>query len=75
MNTHDKHVTYQSYLKVEELLACALYGGAPDYWVRPGPQLGPELNNQRVELLNEALTFHRGHLSDPLESLRCLGHK
>ena len=54
-------------------LACALYGGAPDYWVRPGPQHGPELNNQRVELLNEALTFHRGHLSDPLESLRCLG--
>lgn len=54
-------------------VACALYGGSSDYWVRPGPQVPSEMNQQRVDLVNEALRVHRGHLSDPLEALRCLG--
>jgi len=54
-------------------VACALYGGAPDYWVRPGPQVPTEMNKQRVAIVSEALRLHRGHLSDPLEALRCLG--
>ena len=54
-------------------VACALYGGSSDYWVRPGPQVPSEMNQQRVQLVNEALRTHRGHLSDPLEALRCLG--
>ena len=54
-------------------VACALYGGSPDYWVRPGPQVPTEMNQQRMEIVNQALRTHRGHLSDPLEALRCLG--
>jgi len=54
-------------------VACALYGGSPDYWVRPGPQVPAEMNQQRMEIVNAALRTHRGHLSDPLEALRCLG--
>ncbi len=54
-------------------LACALYGGSPDYWVRPGSTTPPELSQKRVELVSRALTLHRGHLSDPLDSLACLG--
>lgn len=54
-------------------VACALYGGSPEYWVRPGPQVPSEMNAQRVEIVSQALRQHRGHLSDPLEALRCLG--
>ncbi|MCR9269482.1 MAG: nicotinate-nucleotide--dimethylbenzimidazole phosphoribosyltransferase [Hyphomonadaceae bacterium] len=54
-------------------LACALYGGSPEYWVRPGPQVPKEMNQQRVSIVSQALTTHRGHLTDPLEALRCLG--
>ncbi|MDG1826882.1 MAG: nicotinate-nucleotide--dimethylbenzimidazole phosphoribosyltransferase [Henriciella sp.] len=54
-------------------VACALYGGAAEYWCRPGPQVPRETTDQRVRMVNEALKTHRGHLSDPLEALRCLG--
>ena len=54
-------------------VACALYGGSPEYWVRPGPQVPTEMNQQRVDIVTTALRRHRGHLSDPLEALRCLG--
>ena len=54
-------------------VACALYGGSPEYWVRPGPQVPTDMNQQRVRIVTEALRTHRGQLSDPLEALRCLG--
>ncbi len=54
-------------------VACALYGGSPDYWVRPSAQTPASLSEKRAELVSRALRMHRGHLSDPLESLRCLG--
>ena len=54
-------------------VACALYGGSPDYWVRPSAQTPPGLSARRIELVSAALRLHRGHLSDPLEALRCLG--
>ena len=54
-------------------VACALYGGSPEYWVRPGPQVPSEMNDQRMKMVSEALETHRGHLTDPLEALRCLG--
>ncbi len=54
-------------------VACALYGGSPDYWVRPSNQATAELSRRRVDLVSRALTLHRGHLSDPLEALRYLG--
>jgi nicotinate-nucleotide--dimethylbenzimidazole phosphoribosyltransferase len=58
---------------VAAAVACALYGGSPEYWVRPSAQTPPGLSKKRVELVSVALKVHRGHLSDPLESLRCLG--
>ncbi len=54
-------------------VACALYGGSPEYWVRPGPQVPQAMNDQRVKMVSDALKTHRGHLTDPLEALRCLG--
>ncbi len=54
-------------------VACALYGGSPDYWVRPSAQTPASLSEKRSTLVSEALRLHRGHLSDPLEALRCLG--
>jgi nicotinate-nucleotide--dimethylbenzimidazole phosphoribosyltransferase len=54
-------------------LACALYGGSPDYWVRPSGQTIGTIADRRGELVSRALTLHRGHLSDPLDSLACLG--
>ncbi|KCZ56052.1 nicotinate-nucleotide--dimethylbenzimidazole phosphoribosyltransferase [Hyphomonas chukchiensis] len=54
-------------------VACALYGGSPDYWVRPSNHTPPAISKRRSELVSRALTLHRGHLSDPLEALRCLG--
>ncbi|MCA8903003.1 MAG: nicotinate-nucleotide--dimethylbenzimidazole phosphoribosyltransferase [Hyphomonas sp.] len=54
-------------------VACALYGGSPDYWVRPSSQATQALARKRIDLVARALTLHRGHLSDPLEALRCLG--
>lgn len=54
-------------------VACALYGGSPDYWVRPGGHETSQLTKRRTELVSEALKLHRGHQSDPLEALRCLG--
>ncbi len=54
-------------------LACALYGGAPEYWVRPSLHTPPAIALKRTEVVGEALRLHRGHLSDPLEALRCLG--
>lgn len=54
-------------------VACSLYGGQADYWVRPGPGTPTEMSKARVELVNEALIRHRGKLDDPLDKLRILG--
>ena len=54
-------------------VACALYGGQADYWVRPGPGTPGGMSQVRVELVNTALALHRGKLSDPLHILRILG--
>lgn len=58
---------------VAAAVACALYGGSPEYWVRPSAHTPPSLSKKRVELVSAALKVHRGHMSDPLEALRCLG--
>lgn len=54
-------------------VACALYGGTADYWVRPGPLTPKDTSAARTEIVNAALARHRGHLDDPLEALRCVG--
>lgn len=54
-------------------LACALYGGSADYWVRPGAGTPSDMTHKRAELVNQALSRHRGHIEDPLEALARLG--
>lgn len=54
-------------------VACAMYGGSADYWVRPGPGTPEGLTGKRAELVNEALKLHRRHVSDPLDALARLG--
>ena len=54
-------------------VACALYGGTADYWVRPGPGTPSEVSANRITLVDDALAHHQGHLEDPLEVLCCLG--
>lgn len=54
-------------------VACALYGGSPDYWVRPGPGTPSSMTRKRAELVSEALSLNRGHIEDPLEALARLG--
>lgn len=58
---------------VAAAVACALYGGAPDYWVRPTADVDLESTRSRIEIVRDALNFHRRHIDDPLEALRCLG--
>lgn len=54
-------------------VACALYGGTADYWVRPGPGTPQGLTRTRAQVVDEALKLHRRHLTDPLEMLARLG--
>jgi len=54
-------------------VACALYGGTSDYWVRPGPGTPEGMTQTRAKLVDEALKLHRGHVTDPLEALARLG--
>ncbi len=54
-------------------VACALFGGAPEYWVRPGPGTPGEMTTMRAELVAKALALHRSEINDPLAALACLG--
>ncbi len=54
-------------------VACALYGGSAEYWVRPSPDVPETITQKRIELVNAALKHHRGHIGDPLEALARLG--
>lgn len=54
-------------------VACALYGGSADYWVRPGAGTPSDMTRKRAALVNDALALNRGHIEDPLEALARLG--
>lgn len=54
-------------------VAYALYGGTAEYWVRPGPGTPAEMTQSRADLVEAAVARHRGHISDPLQALACLG--
>ncbi len=54
-------------------IACALYGGTVDYWVRPGPGTPSDVSANRIKLVEEALELHQGKLEGPLDILCCLG--
>ncbi len=51
----------------------ALYGGAPEDWVGAGTGASGEILARKVETVREAIAFHGGALSDPLEVLRRVG--
>lgn len=54
-------------------VACALYGGDPGFWVRPGPGTSPDVARARAELVATALQRHRKETEDPLCALAALG--
>ena len=54
-------------------VAYALYGGSAEYWVRPGPGTPAEMTRARADLVEAAVVRNRGHFSDPLDALACLG--
>lgn len=54
-------------------VACALYGGDPSFWVRPGPGTPPDIARRRADLVTRALQHHRGVSDDPLLALAALG--
>ncbi|MAP94696.1 MAG: nicotinate-nucleotide--dimethylbenzimidazole phosphoribosyltransferase [Ponticaulis sp.] len=54
-------------------VACALYGGDAQYWVRAGQGVPEEVNLARAGVLYRAVQLHRGHMSDPLVALQRLG--
>ena len=54
-------------------VACALYGGDAQYWVRAGQGVSEEINQARAGVLYKAVELHRGHMSNPLEALQRLG--
>ncbi len=51
----------------------ALYGGEAEDWVGPGTGSHGELLERKIAVVKQAVDFHKGHLSDPLEILRRLG--
>ncbi|MEO9969577.1 MAG: nicotinate-nucleotide--dimethylbenzimidazole phosphoribosyltransferase [Hyphomonadaceae bacterium] len=54
-------------------VACALFGGTAEYWVRPGPGTPSEMTAMRAEIVNKALALHRAEIGNPLAALACLG--
>jgi nicotinate-nucleotide--dimethylbenzimidazole phosphoribosyltransferase len=54
-------------------LACALLDADPVRLAGPGTGLDAAGVSRKVDVIRRALTFHRPHLSSPLESLRRLG--
>jgi nicotinate-nucleotide--dimethylbenzimidazole phosphoribosyltransferase len=51
----------------------ALYGGTAEDWVGPGTGSEGEMLERKIDAVKKAVTFHRDHLSDPLEVMRRLG--
>ena len=50
-----------------------LYGGTAEDWVGPGTGVDEAGLARKADAVRRAVTFHHGHLSDPLELLRRLG--
>ncbi len=51
----------------------ALFGGGGAAWVGPGTGVDEAGLSRKIEAVEAALAFHRGHLSDPLEVLARVG--
>jgi len=50
-----------------------LYGGSAADWVGPGTGAEGDMLERKIAVVEEAVAFHKDHLSDPLELLRRLG--
>ncbi|MBO0661763.1 nicotinate-nucleotide--dimethylbenzimidazole phosphoribosyltransferase [Jiella sp. MQZ9-1] len=51
----------------------ALFGGSGQDWAGAGTGLDSGGQSRKAEVIDQAIAFHNGHLSDPLEVLRRLG--
>ncbi|WP_188408887.1 nicotinate-nucleotide--dimethylbenzimidazole phosphoribosyltransferase [Agaricicola taiwanensis] len=58
---------------VAAAICLALYGGAAEDWLCAAPGDDAASLGRKASLVREAVAFHAGHLSDPLEVLRRLG--
>jgi nicotinate-nucleotide--dimethylbenzimidazole phosphoribosyltransferase len=58
---------------VAAALLAAVFGGSGADWVGPGSGADAAMMARKAEIVDRALTLHRGHLSNPLETLRRLG--
>jgi nicotinate-nucleotide--dimethylbenzimidazole phosphoribosyltransferase len=51
----------------------ALYGGAAADWVGRGTGVDEHCLMRKIAAVEAAVAYHKGHLADPLEVMRCLG--
>jgi nicotinate-nucleotide--dimethylbenzimidazole phosphoribosyltransferase len=54
-------------------LCAALFGGEPAEWVGPGTGVGDEGLTRKARAVADGLAANREALTDPFETLRCLG--
>lgn len=54
-------------------LACHLYGGSPEYWLRVGTGSSVSFALERAGFVSKALAKHQSHITDPLSALCCIG--
>lgn len=54
-------------------LAAALFGGSGRDWVGPGTGVNGTALDNKIEVVDRALSFHGTAISDPLQALCCLG--
>jgi nicotinate-nucleotide--dimethylbenzimidazole phosphoribosyltransferase len=54
-------------------LCLGLFGGDAASWVGPGTGLEGERLAHKIEIVNAAVKLHRTAMTDPLETLRCVG--
>ncbi len=58
---------------VAAAIYAALYGGKASQWVGRGTGVDDEGLKRKIDAVEAALAFHKGHLKDPLEVMRRLG--
>jgi nicotinate-nucleotide--dimethylbenzimidazole phosphoribosyltransferase len=58
---------------VAAALCAGLFGGKAGDWIGPGSGADAATQEKQIEVVDRALTLHRDHLHDPLETLRRLG--
>ena len=54
-------------------LACHLYGGSPEYWLRVGLRSSVKFESDRAGFVTKALAKHQPNIVDPLGALQHIG--